>query len=132
MVKKLIQNPEEDLEDFIRKMNRDSWFALEYNNPPVQEIINNLIFKDGSCIRPTENYKLRELTDQIAKVFNAVDSDKQYFAEPILNWKRIEEWVNIFGCPPIKFSDGYKTNLFNIQIKQNWHEYLSKIISILD
>jgi hypothetical protein len=113
-----------DLAEVHRRLSRDPWFLGEFNEPPLQENLNELIQKWGTAMRPTENYQLHELTKFIATAYNSLSGALEFFANPLFKWTDVGGWVRSFGCPRITCSDGEVATLHGVKTTVPWGAYL--------
>lgn len=119
------------IDQLISLKRNDPFISSQYNIPNVQETINEMIFKYGSFILPTENYEIRELSEKIANVVNTVNDNWDYFNDSLIKWEKVEGWIRTFGCPPIRFADGDMNEIAGVKTNDYWHKYLIKTIELL-
>jgi hypothetical protein len=127
MIGRLNSSNQADLAAFLETLNRDSWFKGEFNEPPVQEVLNELVSKWGTAMLPRENWELREFTKLIANACNALRADSSLMAAPLLAWKDIGRWLTSFGCPPVTFSDGATASILGVAATAPWLRYLGRL-----
>jgi hypothetical protein len=120
-----------DLTVFLQFLCRDEWFKGEFNEPPVQGVLSDLVGKWGTAMLPRENWELREFTKLVANACNALLDDYSLMAGPLLAWKDIGHWIERFGCPPIIFSDATCTNVQGIATSEPWTWYLRRLDDLL-
>lgn len=120
-----------DLNDFLRRLNRDEWFRGEFNTPALQDTIDELHRKWGSAMRIVESGELHEVLRLIASVYNIAMGNYEYFASPLLTWEMVGYWVRSFGCPPVRCSDGTLTSLFGTPTTMPWRRYFVKASELL-
>jgi len=120
-----------DLTSFVQALNRDAWFQGEFNEPPVQELLNELIGKWGTAILPRENWEMREFTKLVANACNALLGDYSLMASPLLTWKDVGHWIARFGCPPLTFSDGTISQVQGIATSSPWTWYLRRLDDLM-
>lgn len=113
-----------ELNEVHRRLSGDSWFLGEFNDPPLQENLNELIQKWGTAMRPTENYQLHELTKFIATAYNSISGALEFFASPLFKWTDVGGWVRSFGCPRIVCLDGEIDTLHGVKTTVPWGGYL--------
>lgn len=131
MLERLAEMREPDLTDFVRRMKRDDWFLGEFNVPPVQETLHELVGKYGTAIQLAENHELRELTKLIAHAHNALRDDYALMASPLIEWAHVLGWVDRFGCPPLSFSDGILTEIQGRPCTSPWTWYFRRLDDLL-
>ena len=131
MVGRLTGLRSSDLSGFIQALNRDQWFKGEFNHPPVQDVLNELVGKWGTAVLPRENWELRELTKLVANACNALLGEYSLMAGSLLAWKDIGHWIARFGCPPIIFSDCTLTEVQGITTSAPWTWYLRRLDDLL-
>ncbi len=114
-----------DLDAFTKVVGRDDWFKGEFNHPPLQKTLDELIGGLGTAMRMTENWELREFTKCIATASNTLVDRYDYFADPLLEWKTVASWVSRFGCPPVICRDGRCTEIMGAKTSMPWHDYFT-------
>ena len=120
-----------DMTSFIQAMNRDAWFKGEFNEPPVQGVLNELVSKWGTAMLPRENWELREFTKLVANACNALLGDYSLMAGSLVAWRDIGHWIARFGCPPVVFSDTTSTQIQGIAAAAPWTWYLRRLDDLL-
>ncbi len=120
-----------DVTGFVQSLSRDPWFKGEFNVPPIQDTLNELISKWGTAMLPRENWELREFTKLIANACNAVQSDYSLMAAPLLAWKDIGRWLASFGCPPVIFRDGPCASIHGVATTAPWTRYLRRLDDLM-
>jgi hypothetical protein len=120
-----------DLGSFVDAMNSDDWFKGEFNEPPIQGVLNDLIQKWGSAILPRENWEMRELTILVANASNALLGNYGFMASDLLTWKDVGGWIARFGCPPIHFADRVVDEVQGIKSTAPWTWYLQTLNDLL-
>ena len=113
-----------DIDDVIKAIKRDDEIEKMYDNPPIQEIVNDLILKYGTAMLPHENNELKTFLKPIISACNSVAKEPKYFSNPCLNWNETIKWLKMLGCPPIVFKDGQVTSIYGVQLGGEWYEYL--------
>lgn len=120
-----------DLSRFVADMNRDPWFAGEFNEPEIQGTLNELVGKWGTAMLPRENWELREFTKIIANAHNALSPPYDKFASPLLTWSEVGHWIAAFGCPPVACADGHPSHVQGIAVSMPFQEYLRRTHELL-
>jgi len=120
-----------DLTSFVQAANRDEWFKGEFNKPPIQLVLNELVEKWGTAILPRENWELREFTKLIANACNALLGDYTLMASPLITWKDVGHWIARFGCPPIVLSEGPRHEIQGIKTSAPWISYFRRLADLL-
>lgn len=120
-----------DIDEIINVIRKDKFIASQYNNPNIQNTLDEMINKFGTFIKPTENYEIYELAGNIVNIINTVNNNWGHFYDPLINWNKVEVWIKHFGCPPIRFADGEMLQIAGIATNDYWHKYLIKTIELL-
>lgn len=120
-----------DVTQFVQALNRDSWFEGEFDEPPIQGLLNELIGKWGTAMLPRENWELRELTKLIANANNALRDEYSLMASPLLTWQEVGHWIARFGCPPVHCKDGLREEMHGIKTSAPWHWYFARLNDLL-
>lgn len=120
-----------ELTSFLQALRRDQWFSGEFNVPPIQEVVNELIMKWGTAMLPRESWELRELAQLIANASNALDDDCFLMASPLLRWDDVRHWIARFGCPPVQCMDGRRDEIHGIRTSAPWHWYFARLNDLL-
>ncbi|WP_156349873.1 hypothetical protein [Archangium gephyra] len=131
MAKRLAGRKFVDLQSFLEEMRKDSFFDGQYDEPPLQKTVNDLVGKWGTAISLNENWELKKLTEKIANAYNSIIGDPMFFASPLVLWKDVRGWMGKFGCPPVQFSDGLVWNIQGVDLSMPWHEYFELAGSVL-
>ncbi len=120
-----------DVQSFLMEMRRDSFFVGEYNTPPLQETLNEVVGKWGTAILMSESWELREITKHISNAYNALIDEPLFFASPLLSIKEVQGWMRSFGCPPVRCADGALEQLYGVALSKPWHRYFELADSVL-
>ncbi len=131
MLERLTGLRSSNLTSFIQALDRDDWFAGEFNQPPVQDALNELVGKWGTAILPRENWELREFTKLVANASNALLGNYSLMAGNLISWKDVGHWIARFGCPPIIFSDATRGEVQGIATNAPWTWYLRRLDDLL-
>ncbi len=114
--------------DYLRK---DSFFAGEFNVPPIQPVLDELVHKWASAFRPAHAFHLQGLATAIAAANNAVSDPWETFADQFVTWKTVVAWLRRFGCPRVVCANGVLDEIDGIALVQPWHDILSMAAKLL-
>jgi len=112
------------LDDLIKLLKRDADIAQMYDQPSMQEIVNELISKLGTIMRIPENGELHEIVKYAVEAHNIIAKNHKYFADPLLTWNQILSWLRSFGRPPVKFKDRVLLDIEGIKTSKPFYVYL--------
>jgi hypothetical protein len=131
ILKKLETQKIFDLVEFEKSLQKDTWFSGEYNVPNVQTVVSDLIEKYGIYIQVTEHYELTEFLKKLVDISNHVNSNKQYFYDPLLKWDGVKIWLELFGCPSLFCGGTEISSLHGVKTNTYWFRYFDKVHQLL-
>ncbi len=117
-------------EDFLQRLWSDSWINRQFNAPKLKGVINDIraYFKFAVSQNQTD---IKTLLDSIEKAYSSVRENVWLFYVPKLKWEGFLDWIRSYGCPPVEFKDGKRTDIDGIDISSPWQPYLEQTHRLL-
>lgn len=110
-------------EEQFHELRRNPSIAALMNKPDLEGVIKEYGRLQTSISHPAslELYRFREL---IVRAYNELNAVPWLFASSIVTWDAFKQWVRMFGCPEVRCSDGFLSDLEGIPCQSPWVKYL--------
>jgi hypothetical protein len=119
-----------DLNTFVFNQSHHMFYKGEFNTPPLQEVINELVLKWGTALIGLQRLELSHFTQRIARAHNAC-VNMRFFAPDIIRWNDVLNWIDRFGCPQLIVEGKRVSLLCNKQLDLPWRDHFVAIFKAL-
>jgi len=117
--------------EFLENLKTDRWIRGHYNNPPLEEVLAQILTDFGDKTCDSSGAGIECLINNILTLYTDLDRNVALLFGLDLTWERVKGWASRYGCPPVVFADGIKYDPFEIGSTNPWHTYLSLTYSLL-